>query len=73
MIDDESIFSICGYKRTHPLEEVIIIYLSLNSGNKIFKSNDTQKIFSIISTLKEACDGLINIYSLIKDKAEKEL
>jgi DNA-directed RNA polymerase alpha subunit/DNA-directed RNA polymerase subunit L len=73
MIDDESVFSLCGYKRTHPLEETIIVYLSLNPRNKVFKSNETQKTFVIINTLREACDGLINIYSLIKDQAEKEL
>jgi DNA-directed RNA polymerase subunit L len=73
MIDDESVFSICGYKRTHPLEEVIILYLSLNPKNKVFKSNETQTTFTIINTLREACDGLINVYSLIKDAAEKEL
>ena len=73
MIDDESVFSVCGYKRTHPLEEVIILYLSLNPRNKVFKSNETQKTFVIINTLREACDSLINIYSLIKEEAEKEL
>jgi hypothetical protein len=73
MIDDESVFSVCGYKRTHPLEEVIILYLSLNPRNKIFKSNETQRTFVIINTLREACDSLINIYSLIKEEADKEL
>jgi len=73
MVNDESIFSMCGYKKTHPLEEIIIIYLTLNVNNKISKSNTTQKIFHIIKELQETCDHLINLYALIKKESEKEL
>ena len=73
MINDESIFSMCGYKKTHPLEEIIIIYLTLNINNEISKSNTNQKIFHIIKELQETCDHLINLYALIKKEAEKEL
>ena len=73
MIDNDSLFSLCGYKRTHPLEEIIIFYLSLNMNHKISRASDTQKIVNIIQELQEACDNLINLYALIKKEAEKEL
>ena len=73
MIDNDSLFSVCGYKRTHPLEETIVFYLTINVNHKISRANDTQKIVNIIQELQEACDNLINLYALIKKEAEKEL
>ena len=73
MINDKSILSICGYKRTHPLEDTIIFKISLNRSNKIFQLNKPQQIVSIIEIFTQACSELIQIYSLIKSVSEKKL
>jgi DNA-directed RNA polymerase alpha subunit len=73
MINDKSILSICGYKRTHPLEDTIIFKISLNRSNKIFQLNKPQQLVSIIEIFTQACSELIQIYSLIKSVSEKKL
>ncbi len=69
MISDESILATCGYKKRHPLQEVIDFYLSLNPNNKIFESSNEQKIIAILQTFQEACGTLIPIFSTIKKEA----
>ena len=76
MIQLEVLFnhiSICGYKRTHPLEDTIIFKISLNRSNKIFQLNKPQQLVSIIEIFTQACSELIQIYSLIKSVSEKKL
>ena len=43
MINDKSNLSFCGYKKLHPLENIITFTLALNSGNKIVKASSLQK------------------------------
>lgn len=69
MISEESVLATCGYKRKHPLEEIIHFHVSLNQKNKIFQSDNQQKIIAIIQTFQEACGELIQLYSLIKKEA----
>jgi len=72
-ITDTSILQVCGYKRPHPLEEEIVIYLSLNMNNEIYNASETQKVFSLIQFLRNACDELIHIFQTIKETAESSL
>jgi len=73
MIDDSSIMSVCGYKRTHPLEDTIFFIISLNRKNKIFQLNKPQQVVAIIEQLNEACNGLIQTFSMIIKEAEQKL
>jgi DNA-directed RNA polymerase alpha subunit len=73
MIDASSILSVCGYKRTHPLEDTIFFIISLNQKNKIFQLNKPQQVVAIIEQLNEACNGLIQILSMIIKEAEQKL
>ena len=73
MIDESSILSVCGYKKTHPLEDTIFFIISLNRKNKIFQLNKPQQVVAIIEQLNEACNGLIQVYSLIIKEAEQKL
>ena len=73
MIDDKSQFSVCGYKRTHPLEEIIYFTLSLNPENSIFSVNATQKVIAIVELFQESCTQLIQKLSLIKAEADQNL
>lgn len=66
----ETEFSVCGYKKTHPLEDLIFFNIALNPG---IEKATQRNIVSIIELFTEACTGLINIYSTIKKSAEKNL
>ena len=72
-IDDKSILSICGYKRRHPLEEIVVFTISLNQNNKVFHLNKPQQIVSIIELFIESCNDLIQVFSLIKKEADEKL
>ena len=72
-IDDKSILSICGYKKRHPLEEIVVFTISLNQNNKVFHLNKPQQIVSIIELFIESCNDLIQVFSLIKKEADEKL
>lgn len=72
-ITDDSILSICGYKRTHPLEDMILFTISLNRNNKIYQLNKPQQIVAIIELFSETCNQLIQIFSVIKSEADSKL
>ena len=73
MIDDTSIISVCGYKKKHPLEDIIDFTVSLNKNNKVFQMNKPQQIVSIIEIFHTTCNLLIQTYSLIRSEADKKL
>jgi DNA-directed RNA polymerase subunit L len=72
-ITDTSILSVCGYKRTHPLEDMVMFTLSLNKNNKVYQLNKPQQVVAIIELFSESCNQLIQIFSLIKTEGEKKL
>lgn len=72
-ITDTSIISVCGYKKTHPLEDIILFTISLNKNNKIYQLNKPQQVVAIIELFSESCNQLIQIFSLIKAEADKKL
>ena len=73
MIDEDSISSLCGYKKTHPLENTIEFYLTFNLNHKISKGDNQKKLNALIQTFQEACENLLIIYSKIKKEAISNL
>lgn len=73
MIDEDSICSLCGYKKTHPLEDTIEFYFTFNLKNKLSKADNQKKLNGFIQTFQEACENLINIISMIKKEANSNL
>jgi len=71
MINDDSIFSLCGYKKLHPLEEIITFTISLNTNNKIVKLDNIQKINAIIDQMIQGCDEVSLIYQRINEECKK--
>ena len=71
MINDDSIFSLCGYKKLHPLEEIITFTISLNKNNKIVKLDNIQKINAIIDQMIQGCDEVSLIYQKINEECKK--
>ena len=66
----ETDFTVCGYKKTHPLEDLIFFNIALNPG---IEKSTQRNIVSIIELFNEACNGLIKIYTSIKRTSEKSL
>ena len=66
MISDTSPLSICGYQKKHPLEDIIIFTISLNRNNNVFQLNKPQQVVTIVEELNNACNSLIQIFSIIK-------
>ena len=71
LINNDSILSLCGYKRLHPLEDIITFTLSLNNKNNIVKLNNIQKINAIVEQLIQSCNEVSLIYQKIKDECSK--
>ena len=69
IINEDSIPSLCGYKKTHPLENTIEFYFTFNPNHKITKSDNQKKLNALIQTFQETCENLIIIYSTIKKEA----
>lgn len=70
-IDDDSLLQLCGYKKSHPLEESIKLIISLNPSHKIMKDTDKNKYQAIVTFLMEELDVLKNQYKLLLKESEK--
>ena len=73
MINNMSILSVCGYKKEHPLNDVLTFTISLNTNNKVYHLNKPQQILAIVETFIECSNKLIQTFSAIKDEAVKKL
>ena len=71
LIGEDSILSLCGYKKLHPLEEVITFTLSLNTKNKIIKMDNIQKKNAIVEEMIKGCNEVSLIYQKINDECNK--
>tara|TARA_B110000902_G_scaffold221675_1_gene257382 strand:- start:1035 stop:2240 length:1206 start_codon:yes stop_codon:yes gene_type:complete len=68
-IDDDSYIMVCGYKKVHPLDQIILFSLSLKGGNK----TNEQDVIKIIEAFTESSNNLIEIYNKIISEAKKNL
>lgn len=57
-INDDSILLTCGYKKIHPLENLIKLIISLNPSNKIIKETEINKFQMVITFLIEQLETL---------------
>jgi len=70
-IDDDSLLQLCGYKKSHPLEESIKLIISLNPSHKIMKDTDKNKYQAIVTFLIEELDVLKSEYKILLKESEK--
>jgi len=68
-IDDDSDIVLCGYKKIHPLENIILFNISLKQSSQ----TNEQNIIQIIETFTEAANHLIDIYNTMISEARKNL
>ena len=67
LIGEESILSLCGYKKLHPLEEVITFTIALNTNNNIVKMDNIQKQNAIVQEMIKGCNEISLIYQKINE------
>ena len=72
-INKDSLISFCGYKKSHPLEEYISLYLGLNPSSEIFGKSEEMKMNSIVKFMDEVVEDLLSIYKAISKEALKSL
>lgn len=57
-ITDDSFIQFCGSKKTHPLEDIMIMIFSINRDKKIIEYSEKQKTDMLLNTIKECIDDI---------------
>lgn len=71
--DKDSLINFCGYKKSHPLEEYIHMYVGLNSNHSVFNKGEEMKLNAIVKFMDDVLEDLISIYREISKEAAKSL
>jgi DNA-directed RNA polymerase subunit L len=69
LINDKSALNLCGYKRTHPLENRIMFTISLNGSTE---TEEKDKTAAVVDTFKTCCNQLIEIFNTIIEETPEE-
>ena len=72
-LDKDSLLNFCGYKKSHPLEEYITLYIGFNPKNNIYGQSEELKLNSLIKFMDEISEDLISMYRDIGKEAMKSL
>jgi DNA-directed RNA polymerase subunit L len=72
-IDDTSLLHTFGYVRSHPLEDHIILTMSINPNHKLYDSKDDVKLSGSVKVLEDAINEISSIYDEIISVSEKLL
>ena len=72
-IEDGSLVNFCGYKKPHPLEEHISLYIGLNPSNNVTGKSEELKLNAIVKFMDDVVEDLIIIYREIGKEAMKSL
>ena len=70
---EDSLISVCGYKKSHPLEEYINLYIGFNPNNDVFKQTEEFKLNSLVKFMDGVLEDLMGIYREILNEAKKTL
>ena len=63
-LDHDSTIQVCGYKKPHPLTELIIFNVMIKPGNY----TELQKRTYIVKTFSDVCKDLIDIFGILKSE-----
>jgi len=72
-IDDEGVVSFCGYRKSHPLEEHVNLYISINPSSKVYGKGDELKMNALVKYLHDVLEDIITIYREIGKEATKSM
>tara|TARA_B100001287_G_C22680556_1_gene530108 strand:- start:1675 stop:2961 length:1287 start_codon:yes stop_codon:yes gene_type:complete len=70
-IDKDSILSFCGYKKIHPLENIIKLIVSINPEHKIMKDTEQNKYQKTIGFIMDQIDLIKEDFKILKKECEK--
>lgn len=71
-INEETLVNLCGYKKPHPLEDKILMIVSIHKNHKLSTIDNIGKIQNITTFILESIDTLVNdlrIFKKISDKS----
>jgi len=71
VIKDGSLINLCGYKKPHPLEDKILIIVSLNNGHKAAKQDELSKLQNMTTALVDAIDSIVKDLRVLDKVTEK--
>jgi DNA-directed RNA polymerase subunit L len=63
----------CGYKQPHPLEDSIVLYLSLNPTHKVMKETEIHKTQALLTFMMDQLDELKDIFKSILEISQTNL
>lgn len=69
----DSLVTFCGYKKSHPLEEYVTLFIGLNPSNGIVDKSDEMKMNALVNYMDEVIKDLIGVYRDIGKEAFKSL
>ena len=72
-IDENSLINFCGYKKSHPLEEYISLYLGLNPSSNVIGKSEELKLNAIVKYMDDVIEDLITMYREIGKESMKSL
>ena len=71
--EEDSILGFCGYKKSHPLEEYVNLYIGFNPKNEVFKQSEEFKLNALVKFMDDVLEDLMSIYREILTEAKKTL
>ena len=71
--EDDSLLSFCGYKKSHPLEEHVNLYIGFNPKNDAFTQSEEFKLNAVVKFMDDVLEDLMNMYREILSEATKTL
>ena len=72
-IESDSLLSFCGYKKSHPLEEYVNLFVGFNPNNDTFNQSEEFKLNALVKFMDDLLEDLITMYREILSEATKTL
>ncbi len=70
-IKDDSIINLFGYKKPHPLEDKILLIVSMNPNHKLSQTDEVNKVQNITTFILECLDEILNDLRILYKVSEK--
>ena len=72
-MDDDTILNFCGYKKSHPLEEHVNLYVCINPSSNVFNKSEEFILNALVKFMDDVIEDLITIYRDIGKESMKSL
>ena len=72
-IEDDSLLSFCGYKKSHPLEEFVTLYIGFNPNNEASTKSEEFKLNALVKYMDDVLEDLMSMYREIISESMKVL